>query len=61
MIFIKNLPDIVQTACKIFADDTKIYGLHDDLLKWPDSCQLHFNAGKCTVLHIGKKNNNHDC
>ena len=69
ILFINYLPDHVQNACKIFADDTKIFGSHENnislqddllnLLKWSDTWQLHFNASKCSVLHIGKKNNNH--
>lgn len=66
IIFINDLPDNLQSTCKIFADDTKIYGpsqnsytLQDDLeklLKWSDSWQLHFNKSKCSVLHMGKNN-----
>ena len=65
-IFINDLPDNIESKCKIFADDTKIYNdpgnaniLQDDLSKlqtWSDKWQLGFNITKCKVLHIGKKN-----
>ena len=66
IIFINDLPDNLNSNCKIFADDTKIYGpsqnyniLQDDLirlLEWSDKWQLHFNKSKCSVLHMGKNN-----
>ena len=69
IIFINDLPDCVQSLCKIFADDTKIYGSHhthdvlqDDLyrlLNWSEVWQLHFNSSKCSVLHYGSTNKNH--
>ena len=65
-IFINDLPDNIESKCKIFADDTKIYNdpgnaniLQDDLSKlqtWSEKWQLGFNITKCKVLHIGKKN-----
>ena len=69
IIFINDLPDLTQNICKIFADDTKIYGsddkfvsIQDDLFKlmqWSNTWQLHFNTDKCSVLHMGKKNKQH--
>ena len=66
IIFINDLPDCVESGCKIFADDTKIYNstensgvIQDDinaLLEWSNTWQLKFNAQKCNVLHIGKTN-----
>ena len=65
-IFINDLPDSVVSICKIFADDTKIYNTADKhceiqndidkLLEWSSIWNLHFNAGKCNMLHIGRKN-----
>ena len=67
IVFINDLPDVLLSACKVFADDTKVYNsqenhdiLQNDLLsliKWQDAWQLKFNISKCSVLHIGKKNN----
>ena len=65
-IFINDLPDTIESTCKIFADDTKIFNkptssikIQDDLLKlqsWSEKWQLGFNVSKCKVLHIGKQN-----
>ena len=65
-IFINDLPDNIESTCKIFADDTKIYNkpsesnkLQDDLKilqNWSEKWQLGFNVSKCKVLHVGKKN-----
>ena len=69
-IFINDLPDCAQSQCYIFADDTKIYNKsenHDQIqndidsfLKWSDTWCLYFNAGKCKVMHAGKKNPEHN-
>ena len=58
----------MESICKIFADDSKIYEstknshlLQKDLLallEWSEKWQIGFNIGKCGVLHIGNKNNN---
>ena len=63
IIYINDLPENIKSCCKIFADDTKLYGpskSHDilqedllNLLKWSDIWQLKFNVSKCHVLHIG--------
>ena len=63
-VFINDLPEGMQNICKMFADDTKIYGtpgacLQADLLRateWAEKWQMNFNPSKCTVLHMGKKN-----
>ena len=66
VIFINDLPEGLSSHCKIFADDTKLYGspedhdsIQEDLLKlmsWSDLWQLKFNIEKCSVLHMGKNN-----
>ena len=66
IIFINDLPENVHNCCKIFADDTNLYGpssnnasLQNDILslmKWSNDWQLKFNTSKCGVLHIGKNN-----
>lgn len=68
IIFINDLPECVNSLCKIFADDTKIYSssdnqklLQDDLLAlldWSRKWQLKFNIDKCSILHIGKDDSN---
>ena len=32
----------------------------DNLTKWADVWQMHFNVGKCKVMHIGNGNKRHD-
>ena len=69
-LFINDLPDHVESICKIFADDTKIYNessnrhiLQKDLnslQEWCDKWQLYFNCTKCKCLHLGKGNPNND-
>ena len=64
VIFINDLPDMVKSTAKIFADDTKIFNRilnRDDhqqmqadlnyLVKWSEEWQLGFNESKCKVLH----------
>ena len=58
----------MQSICKIFADDTKLYDnvsnqkqLQEDLLaliEWSNKWQLKFNLSKCIFLHIGNHNEN---
>ena len=67
-IFINDLPDSVQSNCKIFADDTKLYSnstnhtkLQKDLSsleEWSNKWNLQFNVAKCNVMHYGKSNPN---
>ena len=70
IIFINDLPEGVSNFCKIFADDTKLFGTTDNhlsiqndlnlLMKWSEDWQLKFNVDKCNVLHIGKNNPKND-
>ena len=68
LIFINDLPDNINSACKIFADDTKIYssvntlddsnilqGDLDELFNWSMTWRLLFNATKCVHMHMGNK------
>ena len=65
-IFINDLPDTLSSSCKIFADDTKIYGptekgdvMQEDVFKlqeWSNEWNLYFNVSKCKVMHIGRTN-----
>ena len=69
-IFINDLPDLVNSICKIFADDTKCYNhsskhqiLQDDLLSlesWTIKWQLFFNIEKCLCLYFGRNNPCHE-
>ena len=69
-IFINDLPEAINSICKIFADDTKIYNtcknhliLQQDLIslqEWSKKWQLYFNGQKCKCLHHGRENPNHE-
>ena len=72
VIFINDLDDALDVVTGIiskFADDTKAGRTVDsdldrsklqeeinNLVKWAETWQMSFNAGKCKVLHLGKKN-----
>ena len=71
VIFINDMPDMVESMCQLFADDAKIFRsvdlrdkegnvkLQEDLDKlceWSRKWQLPFNTEKCKVLHIGFSN-----
>jgi len=69
VIFVNDLPDVVNSSVQLFADDTKIYGpvshasgvesLQSDLdalVRWSARWQLPFNIAKCHSLHIGPGN-----
>ena len=68
LAYINDLPDIIISSIKIFADDTKLFrnsdgdaetrGLQrgiDALTTWSNSWQLPFNTLKCKVTHLGSK------
>ena len=67
--FINDLPDVISTFLKIFADDTKAYqpirsiidkdklqNTINKLYEWSEKWLLKFNGSKCKVLHLGKNN-----
>ena len=71
VLFINDMPDIVDNMCQLFADDAKLFScieLRDDRQKnllqkdinalsdWSVKWNLPFNVGKCKVLHLGKSN-----
>ena len=71
-IFINDMPKLVQSMMKLFADDAKIFKaiesvndietIQDDinkLLQWSFIWQLPLNVPKCKILHYGKNNPNH--
>ena len=73
VIFINDLPEMVVSAAKIFADDTKLFRnitseeerhkIQTDLdmsVKWSEDWQLGINEGKCKVLRLGFTNPKHD-
>lgn len=66
IIFINDLPDVVESIVKIFADDTKIYAptsksdvLQNDLdalYDWSKLWDMKFNVNKCKQIHYGRNN-----
>ena len=65
LIYVNDIPDIITSAAKLFADDTKIYSqinnvkdfiaLQIDLTTldlWADRWQMKFNPTKCEVMRI---------
>ena len=68
VLFINDLPDIVESDAYLFADDTKIFkiitkqgdstilqGYLDRLNIWSYNWLLCFHPDKCKVMFIGKK------
>ena len=69
LVFINDLPSLIKTNCKLFADDSKLYAavssieghsmLQEDLNKcqdWAKQWGMEFHPRKCKLLHYGKKN-----
>ena len=72
ILYINDVPEVVSSSIKIFADDTKVYrsvshppqcqDLQSDIdliVDWSDQWQLPFNEAKCKCLHIGPRNQEH--
>ena len=72
IVFINDLPSCINTDCRIFADDTKVYTevskshnntLQDDICSlqdWSEKWQMEFNVDKCAVLQLGANNPHHN-
>lgn len=69
VIYINDMPEVVHSTIKLFADDAKIFKhvshlrdnreLQEDLReleKWATTWQLRFNQGKCKRMHMGSNN-----
>ena len=69
LVFINDLPGVVRSSARLFADDTKMYRkvssiqesgiLQNDirlLEEWSVNWQLPFNKEKCKLMHIGNCN-----
>ena len=72
VVYINDLPDVINSLCEMYADDTKVFSPVDkielkekiqadldNLIQWADKWQLCFNADKCHVLHLGHNNPKH--
>ena len=66
LIYVNDIPSVVDSHLLLFADDIKLYRriqsendtvqLQEDinnLLNWSNTCLLNFNIPKCKVLRIG--------
>ena len=73
VLFINDLPQVVESRVALFADDTKVFREIqsdedreklqqdiDELLIWSKKWQLPFNESKCKVMHYGKTNRKED-
>ena len=70
VLYINDMPKVVENICKLFADDAKLSGkatnsvsIQNDLnnlTEWSLTWQLPFNYCKCKCLHIGKSNPKYD-
>ena len=69
IIYVNDLPSLVQSSLTMFADDTKVYRAIRDtrdaevlqsdletLSKWSHKWLLKFNETKCAVMHCGVTN-----
>ena len=69
LIYVNDLPDMLDSNIQLFAGDTKIYrtiqsqsdalAMQNDLSKlmtWSKTWQLPFNTSRCKVLHLGSQN-----
>ena len=72
--YVNNMLEVVHSAVRMLAEDTKIFrqvdseeemeDLQSDLKKlkdWADIWQLRFNATQCKVMHLGRNNHCHEC
>ena len=70
LIYVNDIPNIITSTAKLFADDTKIYrqinkvvdsiALQSDLTAldlWADRWQVKFNPSKCEVMRITHNKN----
>ena len=68
LLFINDMPDCVQSRCRLFADDSIIYrSINSDedaailqkdldaLHKWESDWGMQFNPSKCQILHVSRK------
>ena len=69
LVYVNELPSLVQCGIKMFADDVKLYmGIQgrsdiqklqqdlDTLAHWSDKWLLKFSTSKCKVMHCGRGN-----
>ena len=68
-LYVNEIPDLVKSTMKMYADDSKLFGkasteadtlqIQEDLdvlSKWSEKWLLKFNVSKCKVMHCGRQN-----
>ena len=73
VLYVNELPGLVKSSIKMFADDAKIFrGVNDTtdaqelqedlnaLSNWSKKWLLQFNLSKCKMIHVGHSNSSHD-
>ena len=66
VIYINDLPDYVGCECKMYADDSKLISVMEDVLvnmqkdidavsEWTKDWLMRLNSNKCKVMHLGRK------
>ena len=73
LIFINDMPEVIQSLVKLFADDSKLLSVVksqqdklllqedlDRLLNWTITWKMQFNQKKCKVMRITKKSSSID-
>jgi hypothetical protein len=68
VIFVNDLPDVVESLVQLFADDVKLFRQTstpedcttlqsdlDKLEKWAEDWKMKFNPQKCQVLKLGRQ------
>jgi hypothetical protein len=66
VVFINDLPDNLSSLVKLYADDSKLIGIVDDIegrlrlqadlelvVEWCERWGMRLNAEKCKVMHLG--------
>ena len=66
IIYINDMPNLLNHICKLFADDSKLIGIIrntqdsnilqsdiEKLVQWADDWSMQFNEEKCKVMYIG--------
>lgn len=66
ILYVNEIPELVQGTAKLFADDAKIFDKDynkdslqkdlDILYEWSSQWLLRFNESKCKIMHIGRDN-----
>jgi ribonuclease P/MRP protein subunit RPP40 len=70
VLFINDLPSVVNHHIKLYADDSKIIGIIktpeyltrlqsdvDAMVDWSHTWLMPFNVDKCKVMHVGRAHN----